>query len=110
MHDLALSEELDRVTDVGIVDQAQDVVVGDTRLLLGREVLVEVGNHVSLHTDIFHVIRHSAGGNGIHARGVIHEIGCKRALGDLVLGKVARELMDDCRYQSEVWPRSPGET
>ena len=32
--DLSLAEELDGVADVGIVDEAEDVIVGDARLLL----------------------------------------------------------------------------
>ena len=34
MHDLALAEESDDVIDVGIVREAEDVIVGDARLLL----------------------------------------------------------------------------
>ena len=39
MHDLARTQELDDVVDVGIVGKAQDVIVGHARLLLGGEVL-----------------------------------------------------------------------
>ena len=45
---LALAEEFDNVVDVGIVTEAQDVIVGNPCLLLGGEVLVEVGKGISL--------------------------------------------------------------
>ena len=34
MHDLALTEEADDVIDVGIVREAEDIIIGDARLLL----------------------------------------------------------------------------
>ena len=34
VHDLALTQKLDGVTHVGIVGQTENVVIGDTRLLL----------------------------------------------------------------------------
>ena len=34
MHDLAFSQELERLAHVGVIDQANKVIVGDARLLL----------------------------------------------------------------------------
>ena len=34
MHNLTLTQELDRISYVGIVAQTQNIVVGDSRLLL----------------------------------------------------------------------------
>ena len=42
MYYFALAEKFDNVVYVGIVGEAQDIVVGDARLLLCREVLVEI--------------------------------------------------------------------
>ena len=47
VHDLARTQELDDVVDVGIVGKAQDVIVGHARLLLGGEVLGEVGDGIA---------------------------------------------------------------
>ena len=34
MHKLALAEEFEGLADVGVVDEAEQVIVGDARLLL----------------------------------------------------------------------------
>ena len=48
MHDLPGPQELDDVVDVRVVGQAQDVVIGDPGLLLGGQVLRQVGDQVAL--------------------------------------------------------------
>ena len=45
---LALAEELYGVVDVGVVGETKDVIVGNTRLLLCGEVLLKIGDVVSL--------------------------------------------------------------
>ena len=47
VHDFAFAEEANDVFDVGVVDQAQDVVVGQAGLLFGRQVLVQVGQGIA---------------------------------------------------------------
>ena len=95
MHDLARPQELDDVVDVGIVGKAQDVIVGHARLLLGGEVLGEVGDGVA--RDLHRRRRPRIAGRKLreHARGVIDEIGIEAGLLDLVRREVPRELMDD---------------
>ena len=72
--DLALAEEFDGVADVGIVDEAQDIVVGDARLLFGGEVLVEVGEHIALDGEVGGCKRNACGRDGVDARGMIDEV------------------------------------
>ena len=45
---LALAEEFDNVVFVGVVGEPEDIIVGDSSLLLCREILVEVGERISL--------------------------------------------------------------
>ena len=52
MDDLPLAQEDDRVADIGIVNQAQDVVVGGAGLLLGREILRQVGDRIPLGLEV----------------------------------------------------------
>ena len=46
--DLPLPQELDWLDNIRIVYHAQNVVIGDPRLLLRRQILVQVGNGVAL--------------------------------------------------------------
>ena len=49
---LALSEEADRVTDVRVVGETEDIVVGCAGFLLCGEVFVKVGYDVALRLEI----------------------------------------------------------
>ena len=95
---LALAEELYGVVDVGVVGEAQDVVVGDASLLLCGEVLLEIGNVISLRGDRHRGKGLARGGAGIDAVAVADEIFIEAACLDLGGGKVSRELIEDRRY------------
>ena len=93
--DLALAEEFKGIADVGIVDQAKEVIIGHARLLLGGEVLVEIGDHIALDADILGIKGNARGGLGIDACGMVDKIGLKSRSADLLLGEVTGQLMDD---------------
>ena len=86
MHDLALAQEFDGVAHVGIIGQAQDVVIGHARLLLGGKILHQVGNGIALGLQGGGGKGRSRGGGGIDAKGVIHEIFIKAACLDFGRG------------------------
>ena len=44
---LAFTQELDGVADVGVIGEAQDIIIGDSCFLLGGEVFAEVGEGVA---------------------------------------------------------------
>ena len=94
---LALAEELDGVVDVGIVGEAKDVVVGDARLLLCGEILLEIGDVVSLRGDRHRCEGLARGGAGIDAVAVADEVFIEASCLDLGRGEVARELIEDRR-------------
>ena len=102
MHDLALAQEFDDVVDVGIVREAKDIVVGGSRLLLGGEVLVEIGQNIALYADVFHIKGHSRGGNGVEPCGMVNEVGRKRTVFYLLNGEIACQLIKDRGYHLEV--------
>ena len=58
-----------------------------------REVFVEVGYNIALDADIFHIERCARGGNGVHACGVVNEIGRKGRILNLAILQVAGKLM-----------------
>ena len=95
MDDLPGPEELDDVVDVRIVGEAQDVVVGDTGLLLGGQILRQVGDQVALHRHAGGAVREAGGGGGVHAGGPVHKIRVKARGPDLLLGEVPGQLVDD---------------
>lgn len=94
VHDLSLPQEADDVIYVRVVGQTEDVVIGEAGLLLGGQILGQIGNDIS--GDL-----HGRGGPGVagsklgvHACGVIHKIGVKPGGPDLIPTEVAGELMD----------------
>lgn len=93
--DLALAQEADRVGDVVIVAEAQDIVVGFSRLLLCCEVLRQVGDRVAGRLEGVCVPRHAACRDGIESGGMVDEIGVEAACLDLLGREVAGELIHD---------------
>ena len=94
MHYLALAQVAQRVDNVGVVGQANEVFVRRARLLLRSLILGKVGQGVALDADVLHIKRHARRSNGIVARGVVDEVvGVGR--GEYLLGReVARELIE----------------
>ena len=95
VNDLPLPQELDGLADVGVIAEAEDVVVGHAGLLLGGQILVQVGDDVPLHPHVLHVEGHPRGGDGVDPRGVIHKVGGEGGVLDLLLGEIAGELVEN---------------
>ena len=109
MHDLARSEEADRVDHVGVVAETQDIVIRRPRLLFGGKTLVKVGDRVALGSNRERVERHSRRRYGIDARRVIDKVGVKAGFLDILLAEIPRELIYDRADHFEVvqFLRSP---
>ena len=102
MDDLALPQEANHVIYVRVVGQAEDVVVGEAGFLFRRQILGQVGDDIA--GDL-----HGGGGPGvaggelgIHAGGVIDEIGVKAGGLDLAVAQVAGELVDEGAHHFQV--------
>lgn len=102
MHDLSRSEESDWIDHVGIVAEAQDVVICRARLLFCREILVKIRDGIALARDRRRIERNACRRRGIDARGMIDKVGVKALLFDLVLAEIARQLIDDRADHFEV--------
>ena len=74
MHDLSGSQESDRVDDVRIVTEAEDIIIGRSRLLLRRHRLMQVGDRVALAGDRERVERNARGRGGVDAGRVIDKV------------------------------------
>ena len=95
MGDLPLAKEPDRVADLGIFDEAQDIVIGAAGLLLRGHILIEVGDWIALGLELAGVEGNPSGGLGPDARAVIHVIISEALFLQLLGGKAAGELMDN---------------
>ena len=102
VHELALTKEFDRLANIGIVDHAKDVVVRDARLLLRRQILVEIGDDVALDSDIFHIGGDACGARGVDACGVVDEILREGRAFDLGDGQIFGQLGEDRAHHLEM--------
>lgn len=93
--DLALAQEADDVADVGVVAEAEDVVIGNAGLLLGGHVLGQVCYDVALDADAGSAPGRAGGGSGVDAGGVVNEIGVVTSLFYLLGRHAPRQLVDD---------------
>ena len=91
---LTLAEEFDSVVDVGVVGEAKDIVVGDTRLLLCREVLLKIGDAIPLRGYCHRREGLARRRAGVDAVAVSDEVFVEAACLDLSGGEVSRELID----------------
>ena len=94
MNYFALAEEFYDVVYVGVIGEAEDVIVGDARLLLCREVLVEVGKRVSLRGYRHCRERLTRGGCGVNTCAVSDILFVESARGYLLGCEVACKLID----------------
>ncbi len=81
---LAFAEKFNRVADVGVVGKTKNVFVGGAGFLFRSQILNEVGDGVALALEIRRCKRHSRGGSGVNARGVVYIIGVEAAVLDLI--------------------------
>ena len=93
--DLPLPQEANGIAYVGIVDQAQQIVVRDACLLLRCQILVQIGKDVALYADILGIKGNACGGHGIDPRGVIHKVGVKSGFLDLLRRQIPCQLIQD---------------
>ena len=81
--------------DIRVINQPQDIIIGGARLLLGSHILGKVGDGVTGGLEGSSRERHTACRLRPDAGGVIHKIGCKAGILDLLDGEVFGKLMDD---------------
>lgn len=95
MRDFPRAQEAYRVAHVRVVGEAEDVVVGQTRLLLGRKVFVQVGDGVTGGLEGQRRKRLPRSRDRIDAGRVVDEVGVEARFLNLRRREVARELVDD---------------
>ena len=93
--DLPGSEELDGFTDIRILDQAQNVVVGGAGFLFRSHTFVQICDDVSFYLKFTGIEGHTACCLRPDTNGVIHIIIGKSAFLDLFHGEVTGQLVND---------------
>jgi len=98
----ALSQEFDRVADVRVIDQAEQVIIGLARLLLCRKVFEQVCQRIAGGLDHCRSPRNTARRLRVYARGVVNKVYVKPALFDFFHAQVAGELVQNRAHHLEV--------
>lgn len=92
---LSCPEELNDITHIGIVHETQDVIVGGSRLLLCRHILVKVSYYVALGLDVCRREGHARRRGRVNARGMVHEIGIEAIFLYILGAEISRKLIND---------------
>lgn len=95
MDDFPLSQKLDRVPHIGIVSEAQNVVVGHAGLLLRAEIFVKIGDGVPGNGERIGVKGSAGRRHRVNSRCVIHKIVIKPSRLDLLRRHVPGQLVDN---------------
>ena len=77
---LAFTQEADRVAYIGVVCEADYIVIGRACLLFGSHVFVQIGDDIALGLEICRGEGDSRCGNRVDAGGVVNKIGVEAAL------------------------------
>ena len=100
---LTFPQEADHVIHVGVVGQAQDVVIGLPGFLLGGQVFGQVGDDVAGGLDGGGSPGEARGGGGVDGGSMIHEIGGKIGIGpDVLVLQIAGQLVYDGGHHFQV--------
>lgn len=102
MNDFPLSQKPDGVLDIGIIDEAQNIVVGGPGFLLCCHVFMKIGDGIAFHGKFRGVEGVARGIYGIDADGVVDEVFIETAFFDFVDGEISRQLMYDGADHLEV--------
>lgn len=98
MDDLAFSEKLYDLVHIGIVAEAENVVIGSSRLLFRRHIVYEIGYRIAHGLDISRRPRNARRARGIYGAAVIHIIRASavfvKAARSLAVGELAYYAAD----------------
>lgn len=93
MDDFPFPQELDHVIHIGIVTETENVVVGDSGLLLSRKVFRQICHGIALDLHGSGVPGETGGGCGVNPCGMIDKIGSESTVLNLRIGKISCQLV-----------------
>ncbi len=88
MHDFAGSQELDYIINIRVITEPENVIIGDSRFLLRRQIFRQIGNQITLYLHRCSAPWEAGCGNGVDTCGMIHKICVKTAGLQLLLGEI----------------------
>jgi len=77
VHNFPLPQEADRIADIRVFDDPQDIIVSASGLLFCGHIFYQIGNGVSLYLELAGVKRNAAGCHGPNACGMVDIIRTK---------------------------------
>lgn len=98
MHNFSLPQELYGVAHVGVVAQQKNIVIGNARLLLCCQILVEVCYGVTGGLERCRIKRNTVGIHRVNSGRVVGKVRRKAAGLDFLNGKIARKLVHNGAY------------
>lgn len=95
VHHFTFTQELDWISDIRIVHESQDVIIGFPRFLLGGEIFMEIRKQVAGRVKIACIEGNARCRHRIQAGCMVYKIGIEPGFLDFIHAKVAGELIDD---------------
>ena len=95
MHNFTFPEETDDIVDIGIIAQAEDVIVGHAGFLLCGKIFGQIGDHIALYLHGGGAVRPAGSCGGENTGCMVHEIRVESTLADLVVIELAGKLMNN---------------
>lgn len=102
MHDFPRPKEADGVDDIGILCDAQDIVVGGAGLLFCSQILSKIRDGVAFGLEFTCVLRNPTGRLRPYGKGVVDIVGAKAGGLDLLRSQIAGQLVDDGCHHFEM--------
>lgn len=93
--DFPLPQKADNVVYVRVITEAENVVIGHPGFLLSREIFRQIGNGVALDGHGRGIPGEARRRRGIDPYGVVHEIGRKGRVTELIVLQIPGQLVDD---------------
>ena len=95
MYDLTLAQKADRIENIRVIDQTQDIVVGHAGLLFCCQILHQIADDIAGGLQRRCRERNAAGCLRIDTGGVVDKVGIQTALLDLIDGQIAGQLIQN---------------
>jgi len=95
-------EELDHIIYIRVVGEPENIVVSDSRLLFGPQILAQIRHRIPLdlhHASVIHRTRRS---RWVHASSVIYKVRGKCTVLNLTVLQIPSQLVHDCTYHFKV--------
>ena len=102
VYDFSFAQEADRITDFGVFDKAQDVIIGRTCFLFCSHIFMKIGYRISFRLEICCGPWRAAGRLWPESQRMVDIIFVKAGFFYLLRSEIFGELVDDCAYDLHV--------